>query len=78
MELARVIGRAVATVKYPTLEGVKLLVLQGGFRDEHGVYREGEFARFEAGSAHEPTALDEGVDCILFAIAQEGIELGAS
>ena len=35
MELARVIGRAVATVKYPTLEGVKLLVLQGvNARDE--------------------------------------------
>ena len=29
MELARVIGRVVATVKYPTLAGVKLLVLQG-------------------------------------------------
>ena len=28
MELARVIGRCVATVKYPTLEGVRLLVIQ--------------------------------------------------
>ncbi|MEL6343372.1 MAG: EutN/CcmL family microcompartment protein [Myxococcota bacterium] len=28
MELARVIGRVVATVKYPTLEGVRLLVIQ--------------------------------------------------
>lgn len=28
MELARVIGRCVATVKYPTLEGIRLLVIQ--------------------------------------------------
>ena len=28
MELARVIGRVVATVKYPSLEGVRLLVIQ--------------------------------------------------
>ena len=28
MELARVIGRVVATVKYPTLTGVRLLVVQ--------------------------------------------------
>ncbi|MCB9777860.1 MAG: EutN/CcmL family microcompartment protein [Alphaproteobacteria bacterium] len=28
MELARVTGRVVATVKYPTLEGVRLLVIQ--------------------------------------------------
>ena len=28
MELARVIGRCVATIKYPTLEGIRLLVIQ--------------------------------------------------
>ena len=28
MELARVIGRCVATVKYPTLQGVRLLIIQ--------------------------------------------------
>jgi ethanolamine utilization protein EutN len=28
MELARVIGRCVATVKYPTLVGVRLLIIQ--------------------------------------------------
>jgi ethanolamine utilization protein EutN len=28
MELARVIGRCVATIKYPTLTGVRLLVIQ--------------------------------------------------
>lgn len=28
MELARVLGRVVATVKYPTLQGVRLLLVQ--------------------------------------------------
>lgn len=28
MELARVIGRVVATIKYETLEGIRLLVIQ--------------------------------------------------
>ena len=53
----------------------ELLILQGGFRDEHGEYRTGEFCRFEDGSAHHPVALDEGEDCVFFAIASEGIEL---
>lgn len=53
----------------------ELLVLQGGFRDDSGCWRAGEFARFEAGSVHRPEALDEGADCIFFAIAHEGIEL---
>lgn len=34
MELARVLGRVVATVKYETLEGVKLLVLQSVNADD--------------------------------------------
>ena len=52
----------------------ELLVLQGGFRDERGVYRAGEYARFEDGSTHHPVAL-EGEDCVFFAVAAEGIEL---
>lgn len=52
----------------------ELLVLTGGFRDAAGVYRAGEYARFEAGSHHHPVALDEGV-CVFFAIAHEGIDL---
>lgn len=34
MELARVLGRVVATVKYETLAGVKLLVLQSVTADD--------------------------------------------
>ena len=51
----------------------ELLVLQGGFRDERGVYRAGDYARFEAGSAHRPVALEDGPACVFFAIAHEGI-----
>jgi anti-sigma factor ChrR (cupin superfamily) len=53
----------------------ELLILRGGFRDEHGEYRAGEFRRFEDGTTHHPIALDEGSACIFFAIAAEGIEL---
>lgn len=53
----------------------ELLVLQGGFRDENGVYRAGEYARFEDGSVHHPRALEDGPACVFFAIAAEGIEL---
>ncbi len=53
----------------------EVLVLEGGFRDEHGTYRAGQFVRFEDGSVHWPQALDDGPDCVLFAIAREGIEL---
>ena len=53
----------------------ELLVLQGGFRDGQGTYRAGEFARFEDGSVHHPIALEDGPPCIIFAIAQEGIDL---
>ena len=37
MELARVIGRVVCTVKYPTLEGIRLLVVQPVEHDESPV-----------------------------------------
>ena len=53
----------------------EVLILSGGFRDQNGSYRAGEFARFEDGSHHHPVALDEGEPCVFFAIAQEGIEL---
>ena len=52
----------------------ELLVLEGGFRDAAGTYREGEYARFEAGSHHHPVALDDRA-CVFFAIAHEGIDL---
>ncbi len=53
----------------------ELLILQGGFRDEHGEYRAGEFCRFEDGSEHHPVALPGDQPCIFFAIAHEGIDL---
>ncbi|MEM7310639.1 MAG: cupin domain-containing protein [Planctomycetota bacterium] len=63
---------------YPTHEHLGLeevLCLAGGYRDEHGVVREGDYVRYEAGSAHAPVALEEGGPCILFAVAHGGIRL---
>jgi anti-sigma factor ChrR (cupin superfamily) len=55
----------------------ELLVLRGGFRDERGEYRAGDYCRFEGGSVHHPIALaEEGAgDCVFFAVTSEGIEL---
>jgi anti-sigma factor ChrR (cupin superfamily) len=60
-----------------------VLVLQGGYRDERGEYRRGDFVHYEPGSAHAPVALGVGDDpvsaenpaCLLFAVASAGIEL---
>ena len=52
----------------------ELLILQGGYRDEHGEYRAGEYVRYEDGSRHHPVALEEGEDCVFFAISAEGID----
>ncbi|PYS51332.1 MAG: hypothetical protein DMF68_04825 [Acidobacteria bacterium] len=51
----------------------EVLILQGGYRDSNGEHRAGDYIINEAGSAHNPIAL-EGEDCIMFAIAHEGIE----
>lgn len=53
----------------------EVLVLQGGFRDEQGELRAGEFRRFAAGSAHAPVALDGELPCVLFAVAHGGIRI---
>jgi len=53
----------------------EVFVLQGGFRDERGEYAAGDFHRFEAGSIHEPVALDGQLPCVLFSVAHGGIEL---
>ena len=53
----------------------ELLILRGGFRDESGEYRAGQFCRFEDGSVHHPVALPGDEPCVFFAIAQEGIDL---
>jgi anti-sigma factor ChrR (cupin superfamily) len=55
----------------------EVLVLQGGYRDELGAYRAGQFVRYEDGSAHSPVALaeDGAQTCVLFALSHEGIAL---
>ena len=53
----------------------RLLVLQGGYRDETGVRRAGEFAIYGDGTEHGPVALDGpgSAPCVLLALAHEGI-----
>jgi putative transcriptional regulator len=53
----------------------EVLVLQGGYRDDRGEHRAGDYILNEPGSAHQPIALDCGEDCILFAVAHSGIEV---
>lgn len=55
----------------------EVLVLQGGYRDERGSYRTGQFVRHPDGSTHSPVALDGDGDpaCVLLALAHEGIRL---
>jgi anti-sigma factor ChrR (cupin superfamily) len=52
-----------------------VLVLQGGYRDEHGEHRAGTFVVNDDGSEHAPVALDGpgAVPCVLLALADEGI-----
>jgi anti-sigma factor ChrR (cupin superfamily) len=59
-----------------------VLVLQGGYRDEFGLYRQGDHVHYPAGSSHSPVALGEGVvtrgpehACVLLATVPLGIEL---
>lgn len=53
----------------------EVLILQGGYRDQTGIHRAGEYLINEAGSTHHPVALDGAEDCIMFAVAHRGIEL---
>jgi anti-sigma factor ChrR (cupin superfamily) len=53
----------------------EVLILQGGYRDQAGEHREGDYLVNEAGSAHHPVALCGAEDCIMLAIAHGGIEL---
>jgi anti-sigma factor ChrR (cupin superfamily) len=53
----------------------EVLILQGGYRDQKGEHRAGDYIVNEAGSAHHPIALDGTQDCIMLAIAHRGIEL---
>ena len=53
----------------------ELFVLRGGYRDDRGEHRAGEYVRYEDGTVHHPVALDGDEDCVFFAIAAEGIDL---
>lgn len=58
------------------LQGEEVLVLQGGYRDELGEHRAGDFVAYPPGSSHAPVALGQAGDpaCVLFAVARGGIE----
>ena len=77
-------GRVVAMIRmapgcgYPahTHQGFEeVLVLQGGYEDELGTYRAGDFVRYENGSRHSPKALVLPDACVLFATSERGVEL---
>ena len=53
----------------------EVLILEGGYRDQKGEHRAGDYVLNEAGSAHHPVALDGTEDCIMVAFAHGGIEL---
>lgn len=54
----------------------EVFVLQGGYRDQRGEHRAGDYVLNHAGSAHHPTALEETAeDCVMLAIAHSGIDL---
>src|SRR5437899_12254373 len=65
-------GRGYPAHRHVGLEEV--FILQGGYRDNGGERRAGEYILNEAGSAHAPIALD-GEDCIMLAVAHGGIAL---
>jgi len=52
----------------------EVFVVQGGYRDEFGDHVAGQRRRYEDGSAHAPVAL-AGEECVLLAVAHEGIAL---
>ncbi len=60
----------------------EVLVLAGGYRDDRGTHRAGDYVRYEPGSVHAPVALGDearavGPDnpaCVLFATVRVGIE----
>ncbi|HEY0081052.1 MAG TPA: cupin domain-containing protein [Pyrinomonadaceae bacterium] len=53
----------------------EVFILQGGYRDDEGEHRAGEYVVRVAGSVHRPVALDADEDCIMFAVAHGGVEL---
>jgi len=65
---------------YPrhTHRGVEtVLVLQGGYRDERGEHRAGDFVDYADGTTHAPVALLGDRPCVLLALAHEGVLLAS-
>jgi putative transcriptional regulator len=52
----------------------EVFVLQGGYRDDRGEHRAGDYVVNDTDSRHCPVAL-EGEDCVMLAFAHAGIEL---
>jgi len=73
-------GSSYPTHRHRGIEEV--LVLAGGYRDELGEHRVGDYVRYPAGSEHTPVALGdpdrprgpENPVCLLFASARDGVE----
>jgi putative transcriptional regulator len=53
----------------------EVLILQGGYRDQRGAHRAGDYVVSEAGSTHHPIALAGTEDCIMLAFAHGGVRL---
>ncbi len=53
----------------------EVLILQGGYSDQKGEHRAGDYIINEAGSEHHPVALNGEEDCIMVAFAHNGIHL---
>lgn len=54
----------------------EVFILQGGYRDQRGEHRAGDYLVNEPDSDHSPSALeDPPEDCIMLAVAHGGIEL---
>ena len=53
----------------------EVLILQGGYSDQRGEHRAGDYVLNEAGSTHFPVALKGAEDCIMLAVAHGGIKL---
>jgi len=73
-------GRGYPAHRHVGIEEV--LILRGGYRDESGEHRAGDYLRYPAGSAHTPVALGDPAApegpgneaCLLFASARGGVE----
>jgi anti-sigma factor ChrR (cupin superfamily) len=60
--------------RHAHLDVEEVLCLAGGYEDELGTVRAGDYVRYGKGSAHAPVALP-GEPCVLFAVARGGIRL---